>query len=416
MLFLHAFTHFDQIYIGREHMRLSLKSSAIAPSLTLSIDAKAKQMSSEGVDVVSFGAGEPDFGTPKFILDAAKEALDKGMTKYTPVAGTLQLKQAICNKFIKDNQLSYKHDQIIVSNGAKHSLYNIFLAIINPGDEVLIPSPYWLSYPEMVRMVDGVPVFVETDEYNEFKPSTEDIRKMITKRTKALIINSPNNPTGSVYSKAELSRIAEIAVANKLYVISDEIYEELLYDDAVHNSIASLGEEIYDLTITVNGMSKSHAMTGWRIGYVAAKRGIIDIMTNIQSHSTSNPNSIAQYAACAALNGTKDEVCRMRSEFFTRRNYMVERIGKMPLVSCITPKGAFYVMMNIKQLFGRLINGIVITDSLTFSDALLDIVNVAVVPGIVFGSEGYVRLSYATSHENIVKGLDRIQSFIEQLY
>jgi len=396
-------------------MKLSLKSSAISPSLTLSIDAKAKQMSSEGVDVAGFGAGEPDFGTPKFILDAAKEAIDKGLTKYTPVAGILQLKQAICRKFKQDNQLSYEPDQIIVSNGAKHSLYNIFQAILNPGDEVLIPSPYWLSYPEMVRMADGVPVFIESKESKKFKPSPEDISKSITKRTKALIINSPNNPTGSTYSETELRQIAEVSVANNLLVISDEIYEELLYDDAKHHSIASFGKEIYDLTLTVNGMSKSYAMTGWRIGYVAAGREIIDIMTNIQSHSTSNPNSIAQYAACAALNGTKEEVCRMRDEFGARRDYMVERINKMPLVSCVLPKGAFYVMMNIHRLFGSSINGKKITGSLGFSEALLDMAKVAVVPGIVFGAEGYVRLSYATSLKNITKGLDRIMSFIELL-
>ena len=396
-------------------MKLSLKSSAIAPSLTLSIDAKAKQMSSEGVDVVGFGAGEPDFDTPKFILDAAKEAIDKGLTKYTPVAGILQLKQAICRKFKQDNQLSYEPDQIIVSNGAKHSLYNIFQAILNPGDEVLVPSPYWLSYPEMVRMVDGIPVFIESKESNEFKPSPEDIAKSITKRTKALIINSPNNPTGSVYNETELRQIAEVSVANNLYVISDEIYEELHYDDVKHLSIASFGKEIYDLTLTVNGVSKSYAMTGWRIGYVAARREIIDIMTNIQSHSTSNPNSIAQYAACAALNGTKEDVYKMCGEFGARRNYMVEKINQMPLVSCDVPKGAFYVMMNINQLFGRSINGKKITGSLGFSEVLLDMAKVAVVPGIVFGAEGYVRLSYATSLKNITKGLDRIMSFIERL-
>ncbi len=396
-------------------MKLSLKSSAITPSLTLSIDAKAKQMSSEGIDVVGFGAGEPDFGTPEFILNAAKEAIDKGLTKYTPVSGTLQLKQAICRKFEQDNYLFYESNQIIVSNGAKHSLYNIFQAILNTEDEVLIPSPYWLSYPEMVRMADGIPVFINSKECNDFKPSPEDIAKSITKRTKALIINSPNNPTGSVYNETELRKIAGIAVANNLFVISDEIYEELIYDDATHHSIASFNKDIYDLTITVNGMSKSYAMTGWRIGYVAAKREIIDIMTNIQSHSTSNPNSIAQYAACAALNGTKEEVCKMRSEFGARRDYMVERINKMSLVSCAAPKGAFYVMMNIGQLFGKVINGVKITDSLTFSEVLLNTVNVAVVPGIVFGAEEYVRLSYATSLKNITKGLDRITSFIEQL-
>jgi len=396
-------------------MKLSKKNTLIAPSLTLSIDAKAKQMLAEGIDVIGFGAGEPDFGTPSFIVDAAKEALAKEITKYTPVAGTIQLKKAICDKFRNDNNLIYDTSQIIVSNGAKHSLFNVFQAILNPLDEVLIPSPFWLSYPEMIKMGDGVPIFVQSDESNSFKPSIDQFKAAITNKTKALILNSPNNPTGSVYTKKELVEIAEFAVKNKLFVISDEIYEKLIYDDQFHCSIASLDREIYDLTITVNGLSKSHAMTGWRIGYAAAKREIIDVMVNVQSHATSNPNSIAQHAACKALQGSGKELENMKQEFATRRDFMIDRINSISSISAIIPKGAFYVMVNIKELIGKTFRASVISDSLSFSEMLLNHVNVAVVPGIVFGAEGYVRLSYATSRDKIGSGLDRIADFISQI-
>ncbi|MBM7581455.1 aspartate aminotransferase [Caldicoprobacter guelmensis] len=396
-------------------MRLSVKGSSISESLTLAIDAKAKKMKSEGMDVVGFGAGEPDFDTPSFIREAAKEALDRGMTRYTPVAGIAQLKEAICRKFKEDNGLDYKPNQIIVSNGAKHSLYNAFQAILNPGDEVIIPSPYWLSYPELVKLSDGVPVFVETREEDDFKLRPEDFKKAITSKTKALVLNSPNNPCGCVYDRNELEAIAEIAVENQIFVVSDEVYEAMVYDGAQHISIASLGPEIKDLTIVVNGVSKTYAMTGWRIGYAAAHEDVVKIMSNVQSHTTSNPNSIAQYASLAALTGPKDEVKAMVAEFDKRRRFMVERINSIPGLSCRTPKGAFYVMMNISEVIGKTYKGRRIEGSLSFADALLDAQMVAVVPGIAFGADNFVRLSYAVSLDNIKKGLDRIEAFIKEL-
>lgn len=396
-------------------MNLSRKGSNLSASLTLAIDAEAKRMNSEGLDVVSFGAGEPDFSAPKHITEAAKEALDLGMTKYTPVSGTPLLKEAISRKFLRDNNLKYDTKEIIVSNGAKHSLYNIFQAILNPGDEVIVPSPFWLSYPEMIRMADGIPVFVNANESNNFKPEIIDIINSVTPKTKAIIVNSPNNPTGSVYDKDFLSSIAELALAKGFYIISDEIYEELVYDGNKHISIASLGKDVQNVTLTVNGLSKAYAIPGWRIGYTAGRKDIIDIMTNVQSHSTSNPNSIAQYAASVALDSPKDSVNSMSREFSARRNYMLEKIKSIPNVSCTTPLGAFYVMLNIEKIFGKQINGKVITGSLLFSELLLITNMVAVVPGIVFGADNFVRLSYATSIANIDKGLNRIKQFINNL-
>jgi len=400
---------------GEYELRLSAKSSSISGSLTLAIDAKAKKMKSEELDIVGFGAGEPDFDTPSFIKEAAKEALDRGMTRYTPVTGIAELKEAICRKFKEDNGLEYKPSQIIVSNGAKHSLYNAFQAILNPGDEVIIPSPYWLSYPELVKLADGIPVFVETREEDHFKLNPEDLEKAITPKTRALVINTPNNPCGCVYERAELQAIAEIAVKNQLFVISDEVYEAMVYDGVQHTSIASLGPEIKDLTVVVNGVSKAYAMTGWRIGYAAAHEDVVKVMSNVQSHTTSNPNSIAQYASLAALTGPKDEVKAMVAEFDARRKYMVERINSIPGLSCNMPKGAFYVMMNISQAIGKTYKGRRIYGSLSFADALLDAQMVAVVPGIAFGADNFVRLSYAASLENIKKGLDRIEAFMNEL-
>jgi len=396
-------------------LRLSSKSTSISGSLTLAIDAKAKKMKADGMDVVGFGAGEPDFDTPSFIKEAAKEALDRGMTRYTPVAGIAELKEAICRKFKEDNGLDYKPSQIIVSNGAKHSLYNAFQAILNPGDEVIIPSPYWLSYPELVKLADGVPVFVQTREEDHFKLRPEDLKKAITPKTKALVLNTPNNPCGCVYEPAELQAIAEIAVESQLFVISDEVYEAMVYDGLQHVSIASLGPEIKDLTIVVNGVSKTYAMTGWRIGYAAAHEEVVKVMSNVQSHTTSNPNSIAQYASLAALKGPKDQVKTMVAEFDKRRKFMVERINSIPGLSCNMPKGAFYVLLNISQVIGKSYKGRRIDGSLSFADALLDAQMVAVVPGIAFGADNYVRLSYALSLDNIKKGLDRIEAFIKEL-
>lgn len=396
-------------------MLLSQKAQNISESLTLSIDAKAKKMKAEGYDVIGFGAGEPDFSTPDFIIEAAKEALDKGFTKYTPSSGTLELRQAVCRKLERDNNLIYTPDEIIVSNGAKHSLYNIFQAILNPGDEVIIPQPYWLSYPEMVKLADGVSVFVNTEEENCFKIQREDLERAITPKTKAFILNNPCNPTGCVYEKSELEDIADLAVEKGFYIISDEIYEELVYDDMQHISIAALNERVKAQTITVNGMSKAYSMTGWRIGYTAGPREIIKVMGNIQSHATSNPNSIAQYASTVALDAPKDYVRDMVSKFNERRMYMIERINSISNLSCYTPKGAFYVMMNISQAFGKKHGDSVINDSLSFSNTLLESKMVTVVPGIAFGADSFVRLSYATSMDNIIRGLDRIEEFMREL-
>ncbi len=396
-------------------MELSRKHSDITASLTLEIDAKAKKMKAQGIDVIGFGAGEPDFDTPSFIIEAAKEALDKGYTKYTPSSGIMELKEAICEKLKRDNNLDYEPNEILISNGAKHSLYNIFQAILNPGDEVIIPSPYWVSYPEMVKMADGVPVFVNTLDEHGFRIDIEHLERIITDKTKALIINSPNNPCGCVYDREQLEAIAKLAVEQDFFVVSDEIYDELLYDGAEHISIASLNPEIKERTLLVNGMSKAYAMTGWRIGYAAGNKEIIRVMSNIQSHSTSNPNSIAQYASLAALKGPKDIIKEMVCTFDERRKFMVNRINSIDMISCTRPQGAFYVMLNIKNVIGRTYNGRIIKGSLDFTDALLEAQKVAVVPGVAFGADGYVRLSYATSKENIEKGLNRIEKFIKEL-
>ena len=398
-----------------EEMELSRKNLGIAASLTLEIDAKAKRMKGQGIDVIGFGAGEPDFPTPSFIIEAAKEALDKGYTRYTPSSGIMELRQSICDKLLRDNKVSYEPNEILVSNGAKHSLYNIFQAILNPGDEVIIPSPYWVSYPEMVKMADGIPVFVDTMAKNNFGINLEKLKEAITGRTKAIIINSPNNPSGCVYKREQIEGIAQLALEHDFYIVSDEIYEELLYDGAQHLSIASLDPQVRDITLLVNGMSKAYAMTGWRIGYTAGNSKIINVMANIQSHATSNPNSIAQYASLAALNSSKDIIKDMVSQFDTRRRFMADRINGIAGISCTIPQGAFYVMMNINKTLNRMHNGRVLGSSLDFADALLESKNVAVVPGIAFGADGYVRLSYATSKENIDEGLNRIESFVKEL-
>ena len=387
----------------------------IAPSMTLAIDARAKEMKAAGLDVVGFGAGEPDFPTPAHICDAAKEALDLGITRYTPAAGTKELRKAICEKLRRDNDMTYSYGDIIVSNGAKHSLFTIFQAILDPGDEVLIPTPCWVSYPEMVRMAGGVPVFVPSDESNNFIPTSRDIASRVTRRTKAIIITSPSNPNGSVWSKEQLQYVADLAVTHPFYVVSDEIYEKLIYDGKKHLSIAQLGEQIKSQTFMVNGMSKAYAMTGWRIGYVAGPRDVITAMASFQSQATSNPNSIAQYAALKALTGDQSCVDEMVVEFQKRRDVMVERINAIPGLSCLKPQGAFYIMMNIKQLLGKKYNGRVLEGSMDFAELLLAEKQTAVVPGIAFEAEGYCRLSYATSLEQINKGLDRIEAFVSEL-
>ncbi|QXM05241.1 pyridoxal phosphate-dependent aminotransferase [Crassaminicella indica] len=394
------------------NFELSRKNKEISPSLTLAITAKAKKMKADGIDVVSFGAGEPDFNTPEHIRAAAIDTMAKGLTGYTAASGLPNLKMAICDKLKNDNNLDYSSENIVVSNGAKHSLFNALQAICNPGDEVIISVPYWVSYPELVKLADAKPVFVETSEEEGFKYTKESLLRVINKNTKAIILNSPNNPTGTVYTENELKEIAEIAVKHNIFIISDEIYEKLIYDGK-HKSIASLGDDIKKLTIVINGMSKAYAMTGWRIGYLAADKEIISIINNIQSHATSNPNTIAQYASIAALKGDQKPIYKMIEAFVERRNYMVEKINSIDGLSCRMPEGAFYVMVNISKIIGKTFNGFTINSSMDFAEYLLENVNVAVIPGIAFGADNYIRLSYATSLENIQEGLKRIEKAIQ---
>ncbi len=390
---------------------LSNKAKAISPSPTLAIDAKFKQMKANGEDVVGFGCGEPDFDTPRHIKDAAIEAINNGMTKYTPAAGTLDLRKAVAKKFEEENGLIYAPTDIVVSNGAKHSLVNAFMAILNPGDEVIIPAPFWVSYPEMVKIADGMPVIINTTEENDFKATVADFERALSPKTKAIIINSPSNPTGMVYTKDELKALADFAVKHNLYVISDEIYEHLIYEGE-HISIASFNEKIKELTIVINGVSKTYAMTGWRIGYAAAAPEIAKIMANVQSHASSNPNSIAQAATIAALCGGDEEIKMMKEHFKNRRDYMVDTINSIDGVSCKKPQGAFYIMMNIAQLKGKTFYGKLINSSDDFAEILLDVAKVAVVPGSGFGADDFVRWSYATSMENITEGLLRLKKFL----
>lgn len=393
-------------------MYISEKAKRVKASSTLAIDSKFKAMKAEGIDVVGFGTGEPDFDTPDDIKAAAIDALNRGITKYTPASGTLDLKKAVCRKLLRDNGLTYQPSDIVISNGAKHSLTNIFTAICNPGDEVIIPAPFWVSYPEMVALADGKSVILNTTEENEFKISAEDFENAITDKTRAIIINSPSNPTGSVYSEEELRAIAEVAVKHNIYIISDEVYEHLVYDGAKHVSIASFGEDIKKLTIVVNAMSKTYAMTGWRIGYTACEKELATAMANIQSHATSNPNSFAQAASCVALDGSLDCVNMMKEEFKKRRDYMYERINSIEGVSCIKPNGAFYIMMNIDKIIGRTLYGKKINGSDDFAELFLEKALVAIVPCSGFGADNYLRWSYATSMESIRKGLDRLEKFI----
>jgi aspartate aminotransferase len=398
--------------MGVVTMMLSKKAMKISPSLTLAITAKAKKMKAEGIDVIGFGAGEPDFNTPENIQQAAIKAIEAGQTRYTAASGISELKEAIVNKLKRDNNLTYKTSQVIISTGAKQCLANVFQAILNPGDEVLIGAPYWVSYPELVQLADGVPNFVETQESNSFKLTVEALEKSVNKKTKAMILNSPNNPTGTAYTKEELEKIATFAQKHDIIVVSDEIYEKLLYGESGHISIASLSEDAYNRTIVINGVSKAYAMTGWRIGYAAASEKITSLMSNIQSHTTSNPCSISQYASVEALNGDQSEVERMKQEFKKRRNFMVDRINSINNLSCVKPEGAFYVMVNISKVLNKEVDGKIIKDSLTFSDLLLEKEKVAVIPGIAFGVDDFIRLSYATSMENIEKGLNRIEDFV----
>lgn len=396
-------------------MELSRKAQAIEPSLTLAITAKAKEMKEKGIDVISFSAGEPDFNTPKNIINAAIKAMEDGNTKYTSVNGILQLREAICKKFKGDNGLEYNPSQIVVSTGAKQSLANTFLAILNPGDEVIVSTPYWVSYPELIKLADGKPVFVEGDEKSNYKFTKENLEKAVTAKTKAIVLNTPNNPTGTIYNKEELEVIADFAKKYDIIIISDEMYEKLIYDNENHISIASLSKDAYERTIVINGLSKSYAMTGWRIGYCATSEKIAKLMISIQSHVTSNVCSITQYAALEALNGPQDEITKMINEFEKRRNYMINRIESIDNLSIVKPKGAFYIMINIENCLGKEINGKILNDSMEFCASLLENEKLAVIPGKAFGLNNYIRVSYATSMEAIKEGLNRIESFIKKL-
>ncbi len=396
-------------------MVLAKRVSKLKPSPTLAIDAKAKAMIAQGIDVVNFGVGEPDFDTPDNVKEAAIKAINNGFTKYTAVGGIDELKEVIIRKLEGDNNLTYSKNQIIVSCGAKHSLYNIAQVLFDKGDEVIIPAPYWVSYPDQVILNDAKPVILNTKEENNFVPSTKELKKKITKKTKAIILNSPSNPTGSAYDRNILEEIADIAVKKKIFVISDEIYEKIIYEGFKHVSIASLNEKIKNLTIVVNGLSKSHSMTGWRIGYAAGPEDIISAMSKVQSQSTSNPTSISQKAAVEALKGPQNFINIMVDEFDKRRRYIVERLNRINGITCAMPKGAFYAFPNVSKLYGKSYNGKNIKGSSDLANYFLDKAQAAVVAGDAFGADDYIRFSYATSMENIRKGLDRIEESINAL-
>jgi len=382
------------------------RSKALTPSLTLAVDAKAKAMKAAGEDVCGFGAGEPDFDTPQHIKDAAAAALTRGMTKYTPSSGTPELRQAIAAKLARKNNIQYKPAQVIVSCGGKHSCFNVVFATCNPGDEVIIPAPYWLSYPEMVKMAAAKPVILPTSDATEFKITPEQLRAAITPRTKLFILNSPSNPTGSVYTRAELEALARVCIEKGVLVLSDEIYEDLIYAGATHHSLASSGPEFYAHTVTVIGFSKAYSMTGWRLGYLAAPEPIAKAIDAIQSHSTSNPTSFAQKGAVEALNGSQAHLPTWLAEYAKRRTEAWQRLNAMPGVTCVNSKGAFYLFPNISGTGLK---------SDEFCRRLLETEKVAAVPGIAFGADDYIRISYATSLANIVKGLERMDRFVRSL-
>ena len=393
-------------------LSLSERTLAISPSVTLAVDSRAKQLRAEGMDVIGFSAGEPDFCTPEYINDAGKFAIDAGITRYTPVAGTLDLRQKICEKFFRDNSVEYTPAEVIVSSGAKQSIFTALNAILNPGDEVLLPSPCWLSYPEMVRMAGGVPVMVHGYEENNFVVTADMLRPYVTEKTKALIINSPNNPNGCVWSHDELMAIAELAVECGFYVISDEIYEKLIYDGEKHYCMASFGPEIKKQCIVVNGVSKTYAMTGWRIGFAAAGREIVQVMSNYLSHSLSGTCSIAQAAAEEAFGGSQAEIEAMRRAFEVRRDYLYQRMSAIPGVHPVRSEATFYMLMNLEELIGRTLYGVEIRDADDFANVFLREGLVAVVPCTGFGAPHYVRWSFAVSMENIKEGLDRLEKFL----
>lgn len=387
-------------------MHLSPRIKNVAASTTLAITAKAKELKTQGFDVVNFAGGEPDFDTPDFIKEAAVTAIQNGFTKYTPSTGTPELKQAIIEKFKKDNHLDYSPAQIVVSCGAKHCLFNLIQALVDTGDEVIVPAPYWVSYPEMVKIAGGVARIVQTQAANSFKLTPEAFLKNISAKTKVLVLNSPSNPTGVLYPRKDLEDIAAICVKKNIFVISDEIYEKLIYDNAQFTAIASLGKDIYNLTATVNGVSKTYSMTGWRIGYFGAPKELAECVKNFQDHTTSNPTSISQMAAMAALKASEESVRAMRAEFEKRRNLMLAELDKIPGLKCIRPQGAFYVFVDISALK---------MSSDEVAQRVLNEINVALIPGSGFGADNYIRLSFSTSQDRIQEGLKRIGGWIKAL-
>lgn len=407
-------SNFGGPLVGDLRSRLSKRATGVAPSPTMRIDGLTKELLRKGVDVVSFGAGEPDFDTPDYIKEAAYEAIRKGFNKYAPTAGVPELKEAICRKLREENGLDYQPSQILVTVGAKHAVYNAIQALVDEGDEVVVPAPYWVSYTEQIRLAGGTPVIVETTADRDYKLEPGALKRAIGAKTKALILNSPNNPTGAVYSRSELQRIAEICVEAGVFVISDEIYEKMVYDGAEHVSIASLGQDIKALTVVINGLSKAYAMTGWRIGYAAAEPEIVKAMTDIQSHCTSGATTAAQMASVTALMAPegKGMVASMVAEFDRRRKFMVERLNRIPGFKTRKPQGAFYVFPDVSGIVGREVSGERIRDDAHLAEVLLERARVSVVPGAAFGYPNHLRLSYATSYERIAEGLERIEKLL----
>ena len=394
---------------------ISKIAAAVSPSATLAVNALAKKMRAEGKDVVGFGTGEPDFETPDRISYAGIRAICDGQTKYTPAAGIVPLRKAVCKRLKEDYDLDYDETQVVVASGAKHSVYLALAVLVDPGDEVILPAPYWVSYYEMIRLVGGVPVVVTAGEDQNFKITAEQLEAAITEKTKAVMINNPSNPTGAIYTKEELQALADVCVRHDLFIIADEIYDKLIYDGARFTSIPTLGEDVKAHTILINGVSKTYSMTGWRVGYAVAEKPVASAMSSYASHSTGAPATMAQYAAQEALEGPQDEVEAMRKVFEERRNYLVSRMNAMDGVSCLTPNGAFYVMMNLEQLFGKTIDGEVIATADDFARLFLEKSMVAVVYCTAFGAPSFVRWSYATSMENIQKGMDRLEQFLAKV-
>lgn len=394
---------------------ISKIAAAVSPSATLAVNALAKKMRAEGKDVVGFGTGEPDFETPDRISYAGIRAICDGQTKYTPAAGIVPLRKAVCKRLKEDYDLDYDETQVVVASGAKHSVYLALAVLVDPGDEVILPAPYWVSYYEMIRLVGGVPVVVTAGEDKNFKITAEQLEAAITEKTKAVMINNPSNPTGAIYTKEELQALADVCVRHDLFIIADEIYDKLIYDGARFTSIPTLGEDVKAHTILINGVSKTYSMTGWRVGYAVAEKPVASAMSSYASHSTGAPATMAQYAAQEALEGPQDEVEAMRKVFEERRNYLVSRMNAMDGVSCLTPNGAFYVMMNLEQLFGKTIDGEVIATADDFARLFLEKSMVAVVSCTAFGAPSFVRWSYATSMENIQKGMDRLEQFLAKV-